>query len=93
MEIESQEVIGVSELGRKLSYYLDKLKSREYQKLLLTRQSTLEAVILPISEYEEMLKTKDDLDHLILATELKEREHADRGKRIPLKKIKQKYGL
>ena len=93
MEIVSEEVVSVSDLVRHFGSYLDQLKTSRLSKLLLTRQSGLEAVLLPIKEYESLLDNKDQLDHYLLYQELKERGKEERGKRITRKELKRKYGL
>lgn len=93
MEITSDEVIGVSQLIRNFSHYMDQLKEHKVSKLLLSRQSGLEAVLLPLKDYEHLLDVQEQLDHLILFRELKSRKQHDSGKRIPRDKLKRKYGL
>lgn len=93
IEITSDEVIGISQLIRNFSRYLDKLKEHKVSKLLLSRQSGLEAVLLPLKDYERLLDIQEQLDHVILAQELKNREKQDSGKRISRDKLKKKYGL
>lgn len=93
IEMTSDEVVGVSQLVRNFSRYLDKLKEHKVGKLLLSRQSGLEAVLLPLKDYERLLEVQEELDHVILFRELKEREKSDAGKRISREKLKKKYGL
>lgn len=93
MEITSDEVVAVSQLVRHLSRYLDQLKEHKISKLLLSRQSGLEAVLLPLKDYERLLDVQDQMDHLLLFRELKERERQDGGKRISRDRLKKKYGL
>ena len=93
MEITSDEVVGVSQLVRNFSHYLDQLKGHKVSKLLLSRQSGLEAVLLSLKDYEHLLDVQEQLDQLILFWELKSREQHDSGKRISRDKLKRKYGL
>lgn len=84
------EILSSSKASKRLGEILTKLRKRELRRLVLTRNNRLEAVILPIEDYEELI---EDLDHLVIATELKERMERDTGKRIPWEKLKKKYGL
>ena len=84
------EIISSSEASKHLGEILSKLKEKKARRLVLTRNNKLEAVILPIEDYEELL---EDLDHLVIAIEIKERQERDAGKRIPWEKLKRKYGL
>lgn len=90
MEVTSEEIIGVSQLVRNFRHYLDKLKNHKISKLLLSRQSGLEAVLLPLKDYEHLLEAQEQLDRLILFNELRERERTDTGKRISREKVKKK---
>lgn len=93
MEITAEEVVPVSRLVRNLRRYLDQLKEHKLEKLLLARQSGLEAVVLPFKDYERLLDVQEQMDRLILYRELKAREKADTGKRIPRSRLKRKYAL
>lgn len=93
IEITSDEIIGVSQLVRNFSHYLDQLKEHKASKFLLSRQSGLEAVLLPLKDYEHLLDVQEQLDRLFLFRELKSREKQDSGKRISRDKLKRKYGL
>jgi prevent-host-death family protein len=59
-------------------------------RIVLSRNNRLEAVILPIEEYEGIV---EDLEHLLTALEIQERKSADRGKRVSWESLKAKYGL
>lgn len=93
MEITSDEVVGVSQLIRNFSRYLDQLRTHKLSKILLSRQSGLEAVLLPLKDYERLLDVQEQLDHLLLFQELETRKIQDSGKRISRTQLKKKYGL
>jgi len=82
------EIVASSEVNRRLGAVLDRLKKTK--RLVLSRNNNLEAVLLPIEEYEELI---EDLDHLLLAHEIAERKARDTGERIPWEKVKATYGL
>lgn len=93
IEITSDEVVGVSQLIRNFSRYLDQLRAHKLSKVLLSRQSGLEAVLLPLKDYERLLDVQEQLDHLLLFQELETRAKQDSGKRISRAQLKKKYGL
>jgi prevent-host-death family protein len=82
------EIVAASEASKRLGALLQRLKKT--RRLVLSRNNHLEAVLLPIEEYEELM---EDLDHLLLACEIAERKARDTGKRIPWEKLKANYGL
>jgi len=50
------ELIGITELGKSLGSYIDKVTSKSLEKLAIVRRNKPEAVIIPIEEYEELKK-------------------------------------
>ena len=60
-----EEMVGITEFGKSLGKYLDKVTSNTFNKLAIIRRNKPEAVIIPIEEYEnlqrvyEMLEQKD----------------------------------
>jgi prevent-host-death family protein len=53
------ELVGITELGRSLGNYLDKVTSKSLEKLAIVRRNKPEAVIIPIDEYEELKKLSE----------------------------------
>jgi len=87
------EMVSVSEATRHLATLMKKLQGRIASKYFLTKNNTIEAVLLPIEEYEKLLEVQEELDHLILYNEIRERERNDSGKRITLAELDKKHGL
>jgi hypothetical protein len=87
------EMVSVSEATRHLAGLLTKLRGRLASKYFLTKNNTIEAVLLPIEEYEKLLDLEVELDHLILHHEITLREENVSGKRISLAELDEKYGL
>jgi PHD/YefM family antitoxin component YafN of YafNO toxin-antitoxin module len=87
------EMVSVSEATRHLAGLLTKLRERLASKYFLTKNNTIEAVLLPIEEYEKLLDLESELDHLILHHEITLRQKNDSGKRITLAELDDKYGL
>ena len=87
------EMVSVSEATRHLAGLLSKLRDRLASKYFLTKNNTIEAVLLPIEEYEKLLDLESELDSLILHQEISLREKSDSGKRITLADLDKKYGM
>jgi PHD/YefM family antitoxin component YafN of YafNO toxin-antitoxin module len=87
------EMVSVSEATRHLAGLLNKLRDRLASKYFFTKNNVIEAVLLPIEEYEKLLDLESELDDLILQHEISLREMKDSGKRITLAELDKKYGL
>ena len=68
-----EEMIGITELGKSLGSYLDKITSHSFDKIAITRRNKPEAVIVPIDEYERMKESADILEAMQIAEVIKER--------------------
>jgi len=73
-----EEMIGITELGKSLGSYLDKIKSKMYQKIAIIRRNKPEAVILPIEEYEMLKKAYDLLEQKEIEELLEEMNEDDK---------------
>ena len=51
---ERNEIVSATQLVRSFSTYLGNLKSRNITKLGIIRNNEMEAVVLPITEYERL---------------------------------------
>jgi prevent-host-death family protein len=83
-----EEIISSSRASKRLGEALNEAK--RMGRLVLSRNNRLEAVILPIEEYEGIV---EDLEHLLIALEIQDRKGRDRGKRVSWQSLKAKYGL
>jgi len=57
-----EEMVGITELGKSLGSYLDKVTNRVFDKIAIIRRNKPEAVIIPIEEYEILQKAYDALE-------------------------------
>lgn len=81
-----EEIISSSRASKRLEETLN--EARRMGRLVLSRNNRLEAVILPIEEYEGIV---EDLEHLLTALEIQDRKRRDRGKRVSWQSLKAKY--
>jgi len=56
------EMVGITELGKSLGSYLDKVTSKVFKKIAIIRRNKPEAVIIPIEEYELLQSAYDRLE-------------------------------
>jgi len=57
-----EEMVGITEFGKSLGKYLDKVTSRTFNKIVIIRRNKPEAVIIPIAEYENLKRAYDMLE-------------------------------
>ncbi len=57
-----EEMVGITELGKSLGSYLDKVTSSIFSKIAIIRRNRPEAVIIPIEEYELLQSAYDRLE-------------------------------
>ena len=67
------ELVGITELGKSLGKFLDKVVENPLNKLAIIRRNEPEAVIIPIKEYEYMKQATDMYEDMQIAQVIKER--------------------
>ncbi|HEX9973946.1 MAG TPA: hypothetical protein VGD14_17885 [bacterium] len=71
------EIISSSKTAKNLSQILENLKKGIIERAIVSRNNELEAVILPIKRYEEIMEMAEVLEHLEIAKLIKERENEE----------------
>ena len=61
------EIISVSDLARNLSTALGGLLDYSKEKLAISKNNKLEAVIIPIDEYERMKEAYEEMENMQIA--------------------------
>jgi len=56
------ELVGITELGKSLGAYLDKINNKTFSKLAIIRRNKPEAVLIDIDEYEKLQRAYDLLE-------------------------------
>jgi len=57
-----EEMVGITEFGKSLGKYLDKVTSNTFNKIAIIRRNKPEAVLIPIQEYENLQRAYDMLE-------------------------------
>jgi len=82
------EIVGITELGKSLGSYLDKITSEMLHKIAIIRRNKPEAVIIPIEEYELLQNAYDRLEQKeieeILSSMSKEDSEVSHSKSISI---------
>ncbi len=73
-----EEMVGITELGKSLGSYLDKVTSNIYSKIAIIRRNKPEAIIIPIAEYELLQKAYDILEQSEIKHLLESRSEEDK---------------
>ena len=72
------EIVGITELGKSLGNYLDKVTSKIFNKIAIVRRNKPEAVIIPIEEYELLQQAYDKLEQKEIENILKNTSKDDK---------------
>ncbi|MBW2003234.1 MAG: hypothetical protein JRI72_01275 [Deltaproteobacteria bacterium] len=71
---ERSEIIASGKAAKKFGGILTDIKSGRLKKALISRNNILEAVILPVEEYERLEESADVLEHISIAKIIAQRE-------------------
>ncbi|MCF6309382.1 MAG: type II toxin-antitoxin system Phd/YefM family antitoxin [Sulfurimonas sp.] len=69
------EIISASEITRNFSTVLKELANHTKEKFAISKNNKLEAVVVPIDEYERMKEALDMAEHIEIYNIVKEREN------------------
>jgi len=67
------EIIPSSKTAKNLAQILENLKKGIIERAIVSRNNELEAVILPIKRYEEIMEMAEILEHIEIAQLIQER--------------------
>ena len=70
-----EEIISSSKAGKKLGELLESLKSGKSEKIVISRNNNLEAVLLPIEEFESIKEAYELVEHLEIYKLINERKN------------------
>ena len=68
------EIIPSSKTAKNLGQLISDLKNGKRQRVVISRNNTLEAVLLAIDDYEKILEMAEIIEHFEIANLIKERE-------------------
>jgi PHD/YefM family antitoxin component YafN of YafNO toxin-antitoxin module len=84
------EIISVSDLARNLSTSLSSLLDYTRDKLAISKNNKLEAVIIPIEEYERMREAYEYVENMEIARIIEERKNS---KTITFEELLKRRGI
>jgi PHD/YefM family antitoxin component YafN of YafNO toxin-antitoxin module len=87
------ELMSSTEIVKNFSSVLDSIKEHKRDKVAVLRKNRLEAVILPIDEYEKIRELADLMEHLQIYETVKKREATPLKQYVNFENILAENGL
>ena len=84
------EIISASEIARSFSTVLKDLMTQTKERFAISKNNKLEAVVLPIEEYERLREAYDLMEHVEIYQKVQERKNS---KTISLEESAKKLGI
>ncbi len=87
------EIISASEVARSFSSVLNDLINHTKERFAISKNNKLEAVVLPIEEYERMQEALDFMEHMEIYNVVKEREKTPQSEYISFDDVVKSLGM
>jgi len=84
------EIISASDIARGFSGVLKEIMEHTKERFAISKNNKLEAVVLPIDEYERLKEAYDLMEHIEIYKTLQERK---KSSTISLEDTASKYGI
>jgi PHD/YefM family antitoxin component YafN of YafNO toxin-antitoxin module len=90
---KKEEIVSASRVARSFGKVLADLKEHRKRRIAIAKNNELEAVILPIQEYESMAEALALLEHIEIYRLVETRRRKGAGKRVSLETLLKDEGL
>ena len=90
---KKEEILSASKVARSFGQVLADLSEKRRRRVAVVKNNHLEAVLLPIEDYETMADALSLLEHLEIYRLVKERTGKKRGKTIGLAALLKEHRL
>jgi len=87
-----EEIISSSNIVKKFSNVLNSLKKRDIEKMAILRNNKIEAVIIPLNEYEKLQEIQETIEYQEIYNIVKEREKTEKES-ISFDNVLKEYGI
>ena len=87
------EIISATELARNVSGTLNSIVQNQKEKIAISKNNKLEAVIIDIEEYERLKEAYDRMEHIEIAKIVEERKKTPHGEYITLEESAKLVGM
>ncbi len=85
------EIVSSSVLQKSIKPVLDSLKNEKREKVAIARNNQIEAVMIPVEDYERFEELEDLIEHIEIYNIVQERKNEKAT--IPFEKVIAEYGL
>jgi len=84
------EIISITDLARNISSTINSITNGEKEKIAISKNNKLEAVIIDIEEYERLKKAYELIEHIEIAKIIQERKNS---KTITFEELLEEEGI
>ncbi|HHD81828.1 MAG TPA: type II toxin-antitoxin system Phd/YefM family antitoxin [Campylobacterales bacterium] len=84
------EIISATDMARSFSTALTSILNKTEEKLAISKNNKLQAVLIDIEEYERLKEAYDTLEHIEIAKKIEERKNSTT---VTLEESMQRYGI
>ena len=84
------EIISASEIARGFSTVLKDLMNHTKERFAISKNNKLEAIVLPIEEYERLQEAYDLMEHMDIYQKVRSRKDS---KTVSMEESAKKYGI
>jgi len=81
------EIISITDLARNLSTTLNSIIDYSKDKLAISKNNKIEAVIIPVDEYERMVEAYEEIENIEIAKIIEERSQTEKENYITLEEL------
>ena len=85
-----EEIISTSEMARSFSTVLKEIMNHTKERFAISKNNKLEAVVLPIDEYERLKEAYDLMEHMEIYNTVQARKNS---KTVTMEAAAKKYGI
>ena len=87
------EIISATDLARNISSTLNSIAKNEKEKIAISKNNKLEAVIVNIEEYERLKEAYELMEHIEIAKIVQERKKTPKNQYITLEESAKEFGI
>jgi len=87
------EIISATDLARNVSSTLSSIVSHTKEKVAISKNNKLEAVIIDIEEYERLKEAYELMEHVEIAKIVEERQKTPKKNYMTLEEAAKKFGI
>jgi hypothetical protein len=88
-----EELVSSTEVSRNFANILNDLKKKRIQKAAILRNNRMEAVLMPIEDYEKLVNDADLAEQIEIYNLISQRESTFTEKFITFENVLKEYGL